>query len=285
MNLKSLTIVNRSIGGSVLAMTMAGTIVTSPNPASAVTITYEQPNVFSANTAIVGATAENTFESLTAGQQYSTSSFGFVDADTGNNYTANYANLSVANYGNNSQTAGAGFSGNFATNFVADTPTTTITFTDVTTGNTNAGINYFGLFFSSLDSGNQLTFYNGNNVVAQVSINNFDTLVGNNSASFRSNGPYQPEPSAFFNFYADAGEQFTKIEFSAVSGGGGFENDNHTFRVPNAVGISGSGVNLAGLNFSGNVNSTAVPEPFTIIGTIVGGMAALRMRKTLKTRK
>ena len=31
--------------------------------------------------------------------------------------------------------------------------------------------------------------------------------------------------------------------------------------------------------------STAVPEPFTIIGTIVGGSAALRMRKKLKSTK
>ena len=36
---------------------------------------------------------------------------------------------------------------------------------------------------------------------------------------------------------------------------------------------------------AGNVNptgSTSVPEPFTIVGTLVGGTAALRMRKKLK---
>jgi hypothetical protein len=37
---------------------------------------------------------------------------------------------------------------------------------------------------------------------------------------------------------------------------------------------------------AGNVNatsSTSVPEPFTIVGTLVGGSAALRMRKKLKS--
>ena len=36
---------------------------------------------------------------------------------------------------------------------------------------------------------------------------------------------------------------------------------------------------------AGNVNttgSTSVPEPFTIVGTLVGGTAALRMKKKLK---
>jgi hypothetical protein len=33
---------------------------------------------------------------------------------------------------------------------------------------------------------------------------------------------------------------------------------------------------------SGNLVSTAVPEPFTVIGTIVGGTAALRLRNRLK---
>jgi hypothetical protein len=31
--------------------------------------------------------------------------------------------------------------------------------------------------------------------------------------------------------------------------------------------------------------STAVPEPFTVIGTLVGGTAAVRMRKRLQANK
>lgn len=35
-------------------------------------------------------------------------------------------------------------------------------------------------------------------------------------------------------------------------------------------------------NFSAPITPTSVPEPFTVIGTLVGGTAALRMRKKLK---
>jgi hypothetical protein len=49
--------------------------------------------------------------------------------------------------------------------------------------------------------------------------------------------------------------------------------------------VDGSGWNNNSGQFTVDVNSnatTAVPEPFTIIGTLVGGTAALRMRKKLK---
>jgi hypothetical protein len=35
----------------------------------------------------------------------------------------------------------------------------------------------------------------------------------------------------------------------------------------------------------GTANPTSVPEPFTVIGTLVGGTAAFRMRKKLKSNK
>jgi hypothetical protein len=41
-------------------------------------------------------------------------------------------------------------------------------------------------------------------------------------------------------------------------------------------------LSLVGALNSGAVTSTAVPEPFTIIGTLIGGTAAFRMRKKLK---
>ena len=46
-----------------------------------------------------------------------------------------------------------------------------------------------------------------------------------------------------------------------------------------------SGAFTTTIDGAGNVNptgSTSVPEPFTIVGTLVGGTAALRMRKKLK---
>jgi hypothetical protein len=264
-------------------------MLTNPNRAAAVTITYEAPNVIVANDAVVGSTKVNTFETGTVSTTPVAYTFDFQDATTKNNYLATYDKLVVANYpgGSTGTTAGAGYTGNFAVNSnrseLTDPklPTTNLTFTDTTNAGVSAGIKYFGMFFSSLDSGNQLKFYNGNIELATLSINNFATLVGGNDAPFVG-GPYN-QPGTFFNFYADANEEFTSIEFSQDDNGGGFEHDNHTFRIPDALAISGSGVNLAGLKFTGNVTSTPIPEPLTIIGSIVGGTAALGMRKKLKS--
>jgi hypothetical protein len=278
---------NRSIQltmGAIALSTITG--LSNPTAASAVTITYEAPNVFAANTSIVGSTAVNTFETGTVSTTpVANYIFNFQDATTTNDYRATYDKLVVANYGSRTQTAGAGYTGKFVVNSNRTDltnpalPTTNLTFTDTTNGGISAGVRYLGLFFSSLDSGNQLTFYNGTTELAKLSISNFATLVGND-APFKG-GPFG-EPGAFFNFYAGATEQFTRIEFTENGTGGGFENDSHTFRIPNALAISGTGVNLAGLSFTGNVTSTAVPEPFTIIGTLIGGTAAFRMRKKLK---
>ncbi len=251
--------------------------LSNPNSASAVTITYENPGIYSASSA-VGTTKQVDFESASIGV---TNGYGvsFVDSTSGDNYTATYDTLQVANYGGSGQTAGAGYSGQFSTN-IEGVLTTNLTFADTTTGNAAAGIKYFGIFYSSLDSNNQLAFYDGSTVLAQFKISNIPQLLNNNSAFV--GGPYN-QYGAFFNFYADAGEQFTRIEFTQT-GGGGFESDNHTFRVPDALTISGTGVNPAGLNVTaGTLNTTAVPEPFTIIGTLIGGSTALRMRKKLKS--
>ncbi len=61
----------------------------------------------------------------------------------------------------------------------------------------------------------------------------------------------------------------------------------------NFVGTGSDTIQFAGLNYPSAVYldnvvvdlaaSTAVPEPFTIIGTVVGGTAAIRMRKKLKS--
>ena len=261
---------------SSISVSVVAAILNS-SAASAVTITYEAPNVISASPS-VGATVQNNFESPSLGST-NNYNFNFVDAASGNNYTAAYDRLQVANYGSGSQTAGAGYTGKFAVNN-STVPATNITFNDTTTSNPNAGVKYFGLFFSSLDAGNQLTFYNNSTVLAQLSISNFSKLVQNSSAFV--GGPFN-QPGAFFNFYADTGEQFTKIALTQTTSSGGFESDNHTFRVPAASTISGTGVDLGGLSITaGKVNTIAVPEPFTIIGTLIGGTAAFRMRKKLK---
>jgi hypothetical protein len=276
---------NRSMrlaASTIAVSSIAGLL--NPTAASAVILTYESPNVFSASPS-VGTTAQNNFESPTTGNKLNYT-YDFIEGST--NYRATYDNLFVANYGSGSQTAGAGYTGKFAVNtrIGITNPaisTTNINFTNTDT-NTSAGIKYFGLFVSSLDARNQLTFFNGSTQLAQLSLTNFATLV-NNTPGFVG-GPYG-EPGAFFNFFAEGAEEFTRIEFTqktlASGNQGGFESDNHTFRFASASALAGNGVNLSALTYTGNVNTISVPEPFTVIGTLVGGTAALRLRKKLKS--
>jgi hypothetical protein len=95
------------------------------------------------------------------------------------------------------------------------------------------------------------------------------------------------------NISIDPGSTFSRT-FNNVNAGVGFSNANVTGTVTNADGT----VNLQALSFTFNDNPnpgggsysitlsptnplTQVPEPFTVIGTIVGGTAAFRMRKKL----
>jgi hypothetical protein len=264
--------------GAISVAAMSGLL--TPNAASAVTITYENPNIYSASSTI-GTTYQIDFESATLGNTSNYSSDPFIDAASGHEYIATYDSLKVDNYGNGTQTAGAGYSGKFATN-IGDVLTTNLTFADTTTSNNAAGIKYFGLFYSSLDSLNQLTFYNGSNILAEFTFSNIPQLLNNDSALV--GGPYN-QYGAFFNFYADAGEQITKIQFKQI-GGGGFESDNHTFRVPDALSISGNEVDPAGLNVTtGTLRTKKIPEPGDAIGTLVGGILALVLKRKLSKKK
>jgi hypothetical protein len=252
--------------------------VFSSNAASAVTITYENPNIYSASAAI-GSTYQVDFESasLDVTDNYGVS---FVDSATNHNYTGTYDKLQVSNYGNGTQTAGAVYTGQFATN-INSIATTNLTFADTTTNNNAAGIKYFGLFYSSLDSLNQLTFYDGSNILAEFTFSNIPQLLNNDSALV--GGPYN-QYGAFFNFYADAGEQITKIQFKQL-GGGGFESDNHTFRVPDALSVSGNEVDPAGLSVTtGTLRTQKIPEPGDVFGTLVGGILAWGFKRKLSKK-
>lgn len=98
------------------------------------------------------------------------------------------------------------------------------------------GVNYFGYWLSALDPGNTVTFYgngdqklftfNPKDVIAAVNASASPKLYyGNPDAPFK--GKDSGEPFVFVNFFDDAGS-FSKIEFSEVNYGGGYESDNHT---------------------------------------------------------
>ena len=102
-----------------------------------------------------------------------------------------------------------------------------------------------------------------------------------------------------FNFLSNgvnvsigAGSTFTRnfnnvnagVEFSGLNATGSVTNADGTVNLPSLAftfnDIPSAGGGIYGITLSPN-NPTAVPEPFTVIGTIVGGAAALRMRKKL----
>jgi hypothetical protein len=94
-----------------------------------------------------------------------------------------------------------------------------------------------------------------------------------------------PNPSTTFeallnntvvdSFTAATGEQNTSNFY-------GFTGVNFdTIRI-NTTGVNGSLALIDNIQFGSA--ATAVPEPFTVIGTLIGGTAAVRMRKKLAAR-
>ncbi|MEH2425423.1 MAG: PEP-CTERM sorting domain-containing protein [Nostoc sp.] len=104
--------------------------------------------------------------------------------------------------------------------------------------NFERALDYFGLYWGSVDKYNFITFYNGSNL-----LQSFDSskLPGGGNSSQIS-----PEDNVFVNFFADPGETFDKIVLS--SDGVAFESDNHSYRL------------------------ASVPEPTTTLGLLAFGI-------------
>lgn len=112
--------------------------------------------------------------------------------------------------------------------------TTTITF--------DQPIDYFGTAWGSKDSYNSIQLFNG------------DTPVGSTYTGSIGGSPY-------VNFFADAGEQFTRVVLS--SSGCCFETDNHSYRLA--------------------ADASEVPEPGSML-TVVAGSVAVLLRRRLVSR-
>jgi hypothetical protein len=112
--------------------------------------------------------------------------------------------------------------------------------------------NYFGFDAGALSGGNTIKFYNGDKLVRSL-----DYAEMNNLATV-SASQHGGEKNAFLEIFAqNKTENFNKVVLSQ-DGGGGFETDNHTFRV----------------------DPTSVPEPGAILGLlVVGGMVVVKRQK------
>ncbi|MBD2667505.1 PEP-CTERM putative exosortase interaction domain protein [Richelia sinica FACHB-800] len=111
------------------------------------------------------------------------------------------------------------------------------------TGNTGSvtinfakALDYFGLYWGSVDTYNSISFYDGANLLTTFTGSNIpDTTASGNQTS--------PQDNVFVNFFAGAGEKFDKIVLTST--GVAFESDNHAYR--------------------------AVPEPASILGLLLFG--------------
>jgi hypothetical protein len=117
--------------------------------------------------------------------------------------------------------------------------------------------NYFGINWGAMSAGNTFTFYHGDKMVKSYSTEDVSGF-----ASVHAEQHYG-EGNGYAHFYANnSSEIFDRIVVSQV-GGGGFETDNHSFRM----GTTG-------------FDPKAVPEPGILLGlATIGGSVWSKKRQ------
>jgi hypothetical protein len=123
------------------------------------------------------------------------------------------------------------YGGAGGTGYYADVSKGSYTLTLGTTGNI-PGVNYFGLWFSALDNGNDLKFYDGSTLLLDFTPALYQKLTGACPNAFCGNpttafkGDDSGEQFAFLNFFDTSG-YITSIVFTETTTAG-FESDNFT---------------------------------------------------------
>ncbi|BAY81448.1 hypothetical protein NIES267_09240 [Calothrix parasitica NIES-267] len=145
----------------------------------------------------------------------------------------------------------------------------------IETVNEGDTFNYFGLNLGALSKGNTLEFFNAGNAVefnyqdSQGVAKTATTLTYNILTALAPTAAQQHggQTNGFFEFFSEGmDDNFDKIVISQLKGGG-FETDNHTFRIA-----------------KGKYAQASVPEPSIALGMLAfsGGMF-LRKRKQKKS--
>lgn len=178
----------------------------------------------------------NTFGTTALSNQTSyTTTFG--GSNITGTYTGNFNIVPADAYG------GAGGTGDYLQVTYGNTMTL-----NLTQDGTSVGVNYFGLWFSALDAGNQLSFYNGNTLLLTYTPSDFIAAVG----ACNGSNPYCGNP----NNSLDPNEQFAYLNFTDTTG-----NDI------NKIVISQSG-SASTADFEADNN--AITQNAAVTGTVLG---------------
>jgi hypothetical protein len=227
------------------------------------------------STNVLADTFSNTY--LGAGVQTPSSTNYFETFDGNFNGTTNFNGSSITGtYSgtyrivSSNKYGGAGGDGSFITTRSSYTLTL------------SSQVNYFGMWFSALDAGNQLSFYNNDNLVFSFSPSDYAALVGacptmvaqpnfcgNPNGSFSNLNAN--EQYAYLNFY-DTDGSFNKIVFTENPQVGGFESDNHAVAQIHTQ--------------PGGTPLSPVPEPSSFVLGLSGlsGLVGLRHRLVIRIR-
>jgi hypothetical protein len=182
-------------------------------------------------------------------------------------------------------------------------PTTTINGTDVTSGPSfTLTSNFLGTDTISVDVSGTVDLRNGDYTVNAAgvliqgstsgpaggvlagpnSINFGALLLGNTTIGFRQLFPTNAG-NGLGNSAPPTNLALTDVSLSSIFGSGLNSGTVLQFRVNDSDVANNSGAFTVSSPTA--PPTTAVPEPFTIIGTLIGGTAAVRMRKKLKADK
>jgi hypothetical protein len=137
----------------------------------------------------------------------------------------------------------------------------------------NKGVDYFGLWFSALDAGNILQFFDGSTLLFTFDAASYASLVGNCPNAYCGNpsgsfaGMDSGQQYAYLNFLDSTGNNITSIVFTENPAVGQFESDNHAI-AQNVATIPGT-----------PLNPTPEPSTLMLFGTgILGVAGAIRRR-------